>query len=75
LPFITDIRKSLNWSNDLLLPASTPPGRYELLLALPDSYAEIARRPEYSIQLANKDCWEAATGYNRLNFELTVSPR
>ena len=75
LPFITDVRKSLHWSKDLLLPAGTSPGRYELLLALPDSYAEIARRPEYNIRLANKDCWEAATGYNKLNFELTVAPR
>lgn len=75
LPVIKDIRKSLQWSKDLLLPAGTPAGRYELFLALPDSYAEIAHRPEYSIQLANKDCWEAATGYNRLNFELTVSAR
>jgi hypothetical protein len=75
LPFVKDIRKSLHWSKDLFLPAGTTPGRYELLLALPDSYAEIVRRPEYSIRLANEDCWEAATGYNKLNFDLTVSPR
>jgi len=75
LPFIADIRKSLRWSNELLLPSGTPPGSYELLLALPDAYKEIAQRPEYSIRLANKDCWEPSTGYNRLNFELTVSSR
>lgn len=75
LPFITDIRKNLHWSKDLIIPGGTAPGRYELLLALPDSYAEIARRPEYSMRLANKDYWEAATGYNKLNFELTVAPR
>lgn len=75
LPFVTDIRKRLHWSKDFRLPTGTPPGRYELLLALPDSYAEIAHRPEYSIRLANENCWEPATGYNKLNFELTVAPR
>lgn len=75
LPIATDIRKSLSWTKELLLPAGTPPGRYELFLALPDSYREIANRPEYSIRLANKDCWEAATGYNRLNFTIKVVAR
>jgi hypothetical protein len=73
LGLVKDIRKSLHWSQELQLPAGTPPGRYELLLDLPDSYGDIASRPEYSIRLANKDCWEASTGYNKLNFELTVA--
>jgi hypothetical protein len=74
-PFVMDIRKSLHWSKDFILPSGIQPGCYEVLLALPDSYAEIARRPEYSIRLANENCWEPATGYNKLNFVLTVAPR
>lgn len=73
LEIIKDIRKSLHWSQELQLPAGTPPGRYELLLALPDSYSEIASRPQYAIRLANDNCWETSTGYNKLNFELTVA--
>lgn len=74
LPFITDIRKILSWKKALLLPAATPAGQYDLFLALPDNDTELAKHSEYSIRLANKDCWEAATGYNRLGFTMTVTP-
>lgn len=56
----------------LRLPAGTTPGKYDLFLALPDSYAEISKIPAYSIRLADQDCWEPATGYNRLNHAVIV---
>jgi len=54
------------------LPAGVKPGRYELLLNLPDLYPSLANRPEYSIRLANETTWEPATGFNRLNHQITV---
>ena len=42
-------------------------GHYELLLAMPDPDIHLSKRPEYSIQLANKNVWESATGYNDLH--------
>jgi hypothetical protein len=44
-----------------------------MLLSLPDAYASIAAKPEYSIRLANNDVWEAATGYNKLNHTVKVN--
>ncbi len=57
----------------LALPAGLPSGVYELLLHLPDPHATLANRPEYAIQLANLDTWEAATGYNRLLHTVTIT--
>jgi hypothetical protein len=49
-----------------------PAGKYDLLLAFPDKYPSLAKRPEYSIRLANEDCWEPITGYNDLRVAVTV---
>jgi hypothetical protein len=57
----------------LNLPKELPPGRYEVLLNLPDKYQAISKRPEYSIRLANKDVWESSTGYNKLLHIMTVN--
>jgi hypothetical protein len=77
LPTQTDAR---TWvSSDLLfpgapdLPHDMPPGKYQLLLALPDNYPSLASRPDYSIRLANTDTWEPATGYNRLGVTVIVA--
>lgn len=75
LPIATDIRKGISWTKALTLPGETPPGRYELFLALPDDDPTLERSPEYSIRLANKEGWEVVTGYNRLNFQLSVTPK
>ncbi|MEX6690324.1 DUF4832 domain-containing protein [Danxiaibacter flavus] len=56
----------------LKVPVDMMPGRYELLLWLPDSDVLLHQRPAYSIRLANKNCWEAATGYNKLNVFVEV---
>ena len=54
------------------LPAGISAGQYELLLNLPDKYETLQNNPDYSIRLANTDCWEPNTGYNKLNHDITV---
>jgi hypothetical protein len=51
-----------------------PKGNYAVLLNLPDPMASLRDRPEYSIQLANTNAWEASTGYNSLNHTVSVNP-
>ncbi|MDD1425228.1 DUF4832 domain-containing protein [Dolichospermum sp. ST_sed9] len=46
------------------LPVNIAPGEYDILLNLPDPHLNLKNRPKYSIRLANKDIWEASTGYN-----------
>lgn len=48
------------------IPATMPPGEYQVLLNLPDPTSRLYKRPEYSIRLANQNIWEASTGYNSL---------
>ncbi|ATB33200.1 DUF4832 domain-containing protein [Melittangium boletus] len=59
-------------SQGVTLPASLPSGTYALLLNLPDPAASLNTRPEYSIQLANSNVWEASTGFNTLQRSVTV---
>jgi hypothetical protein len=54
------------------IPAGIAPGKYELLLNLPDGYSSLQNNPQYSIRLANNDIWEAATGYNKLDHTVTI---
>lgn len=56
------------------IPANIPPGEYRVLLNLPDPTPRLHNRPEYSIRLANKDIWEAPTGYNSLLRSLVIDP-
>lgn len=55
------------------LPTDLAVGDYKLYLYLPDPVSTIHDRPEYAIRLGNKDCWEAATGYNDLGIDIQVS--
>lgn len=48
------------------LPSNLTTGEYDVLMNLPDPAPRLKNRPEYSIQLANKDTWEASSGYNSL---------
>src|SRR6218665_571927 len=50
----------------ITLPTSLPAGSYALLLNLPDPASSLNTRPEYAIQLANSNVWEAVTGFNAL---------
>jgi hypothetical protein len=77
LAFKTDVRKWFPGATvlhqKLLLPAGLQTGNYEVYLNLPDAAKSVAARPEYSIQLANENLWEATTGYNRLNAALQIN--
>jgi hypothetical protein len=54
------------------IPTSVPAGTYALLLNLPDPASSLSTRPEYAIQLANQNVWEASTGFNNLQRTVTV---
>lgn len=54
---------------ELTLPNAA--GEYTLYLNLPDGRDNLKGDPRYSIRLANKDCWEVETGYNKIS-TLTV---
>lgn len=74
-PFSTDIRtwyESVSLKEGFTVPSDMPVGNYELFLHLADNYESIANRPEYSIRLANRDVWDSATGYNKLEHILSV---
>ncbi len=61
-------------SETICLPANVPSGNYELLLNLPDPEPTIFNNPDYSIQLANQNVWESATGFNKLNHTIQINP-
>lgn len=73
----TDVRRWYTGANTITetvkIPSDFTAGDYEMLLNLPDAYASIATKPEFSIRLANNDTWEAATGYNKLNHTIKVN--
>ncbi|MFD0794894.1 DUF4832 domain-containing protein [Mucilaginibacter litoreus] len=73
----TDVRKwysgDVKVTETVAIPSDLAAGEYEMLLNLPDAYASIAAKPEFSIRLANNDVWEAATGYNKLNHTIKVN--
>lgn len=56
--------------NETVVLAGVPVGVYEMLLNLPDPL--LRNRPEYSIQLANVELWEATTGFNKLLKDMNV---
>jgi hypothetical protein len=58
---------------DVKLPPDLLPGNYALFLFLPDAAAGLSKRPEYAIQLANEQVWEASTGYNNLQDTVQIN--
>jgi hypothetical protein len=72
----TDIRKwytgTIHLQQTLTMPAGITAGNYDVLLNMPDNAASLNSNPNYSIQLANNNTWEPATGYNKLQGTLTV---
>jgi len=72
--FNTDVRF---WFDNVDLsesftPKNLTPGEYEILFQIEDIHETLKGRPEYSIRLANKDIWEDATGYNKLNHTIQI---
>ncbi len=78
IPLTTDIRKwfsgNILCEETVTLPKSIQPGRYDVLLNLPDAYPSLSGSPAYCIRLANEDVWESQTGYNNLHHIITVQP-
>ncbi len=77
LPFTTSIQKwfageTIQLRQKFSLPANAAPGRYEMLLNLPDGYQNLQSNPAYSIRLANEDVWEPGTGFNKLRHNISV---
>jgi hypothetical protein len=56
----------------LRVPANLAAGTYRLALWLPDMADGLRSRPEYSVQIANQDVWNAARGDNTLT-EVTLA--
>ena len=54
------------------LPPDMTPDRYEIFLNLPDPAPSLRQRPEYSIRLANRNVWDAKTGYNSFNHSIAI---
>lgn len=54
------------------IPTDITPGKYQVLLNLPDPTPNLDDRPEYSIRIANQNVWEPGSGYNSLLSSLTV---
>lgn len=78
LPMNTDPRRWLGpteiiVAENLQLPSSLPVGNYRLYLHIADASPSLANRPEYAIQMANSNMWNASTGYNDLNYILNVT--
>lgn len=65
--------KTVTMDAKVALPADIATGDYKLYLYLPDPENSIHDRAEYAIRLGNKDCWEAATGYNDLGVDIQIS--
>lgn len=55
------------------IPKELIAGSYALLLNLPDTVSILHDNPAYSIQLANRNTWESATGFNSLKMQVKVT--
>lgn len=62
-------------SASLQVPEDAEPGRYRLLLWLPDADPELAKMPAFSIRLANRGVWDREAGANVLSEDVVVEPR
>ncbi len=74
--FKTQIQKwftgKIQIAQSFSLPSVIPDGKYEILFSLPDEYQSLKNNPAYSIRLANENMWEESTGYNKLNYIVTL---
>lgn len=56
-----------------VVPSGLRPGRYDVLLALPDAAPSIHDRPDYAVRFANQGTWDAACGCNALGAHVVVT--
>lgn len=66
--------QTVNINQTVTLPTAMESGNYSVMLNLPDAASSIGNRPEYAVQLANSNTWEADTGFNRLNHTASIAP-
>jgi len=59
-------------SNSISL-AGIPQGDYDLYLSITDQSGTLQNRAEYSVRLANLDCWDQNSGMNKLNHKVTIA--
>ncbi len=59
-------------NESILIPATLPVGSYSLALNLPDKETSINTDPNFSIQFANQNTWNATKGYNSLQTTINV---
>lgn len=62
-------------SATVTLPRDIAPGNYRLFLFLPDPEPRLHDRPAFAARLANRHCWEEATGYNDLGVIIRIERR
>lgn len=62
-----------SFNTKIRLPASMIEGEYRLALWMPDSYDSLKNNPRYSVNFANYNLWEEASGYNILR-TISVDP-
>lgn len=79
LPLKTDPRlwlagQSITVAQAVTLPSTMASGNYAAFLSLPDASPTLASRPEYAIQFANSNIWEAVSGMNNLHHTISVAP-
>ena len=80
LPLPTDPRQwtyeagTIRIDGGLTIDASIAAGTYHLYLHMPDAYASIAKDARYAIRFANKDVWNAETGWNDLGATIEIAP-
>lgn len=60
-------------TENLTLPNNITTGNYKLYLSLPDNSPSLANRPEYAIRFANENVWDTTTGYNDLNYTISIT--
>ena len=77
IPCKTDIRSwfpgDTQWNETVTIPGTINAGSYALLLNFPDPSPALAKRAEYSIQVANQNMWEPDTGFNSLHHTIIIT--
>ena len=56
------------------LPADLPPGSYQLGVRLPDAAPTLRDDANYAVRFANAASWDAASGTNLLQAQITIEP-
>jgi hypothetical protein len=64
---------TINITEVIGIPEGMEEGSYSVSLNMPDPDVKLYGNPDFSIRLANKEVWDAETGYNKLGVTLDVN--